>query len=94
MQATATRCQMPEPVEVWNGAAGDIIMDYSKLRSKIIEKYGSQRRFAKDINKSVQTVSRKMTGEVDFSKSDIIEWSSKLDIDTPEIGIYFFTPKV
>lgn len=63
---------------------------YNKLRGRIIEKYGSQRAFARELGMSYVAVSNKMTGKVGFSQDDIIEWMNLLDIKTKDVGEYFF----
>lgn len=65
--------------------------DYSKLRGRIIEKYGSCRRFAREIGASEQIVSLKLRGERGFTQADIKVWAEALDIDSSEYGTYFFT---
>ena len=64
---------------------------YSKLRGKIIEKYGCLRNFSEQIGISMTSLSKKMTGKVGFSQNDITEWSAVLGIDKSEYGDYFFT---
>lgn len=64
---------------------------YNKLRGRITEKYGNQGKFADALEKSENTVSRKLNGVVAFSHDDIVIWSGMLDIDNSEIGEYFFT---
>ena len=68
-------------------------MTYSKLKGRIIEKYGSQKQFASQLSISNVTLTRKMTGKAGFSQNDILEWCKALDIDTDEIGLYFFSGK-
>jgi hypothetical protein len=65
---------------------------YNKLRGRIIEKYGSQEKFALSVGISTVTLSRKMSGKTGFSQKDIEEWSApdKLDIQKNEYGEYFF----
>ena len=63
---------------------------YSKLRGKIIEKYGSQEKFAKEIGISRVSMSKKLNGKAGFSQKDIQEWSKLLCIDCSEYGTYFF----
>jgi len=69
-------------------------MDYSKLRGRIVEKFGSMRAFSTALGTQVQQVSRKINSDVGFTKEDIFRWCELLDIQTEEIGIYFFTLKV
>lgn len=66
-------------------------MEYSKLRGRIVEKYGTMTAFAEKLNIKVQTVSRKLNSDVGFTKDDILVWSELLDIPKEEIGIYFFS---
>lgn len=66
-------------------------MEYSKLRGRIVEKYGTMTAFAEKLNIKVQTVSRKLNSDIGFTKDDILVWSDLLDIPKEEIGIYFFS---
>lgn len=68
--------------------------DYSKLRGRIIEKYGSQSNFAKEFGVSENTFSQKMNNKMRFTSDDIIEMSKLLSIPQDEVGFYFFTRKV
>ena len=63
---------------------------YSKLKGRIIEKFGSQKAFCRAINRPENTVSRKLNNIIPFSQDDIREWSETLNIDVSEYGIYFF----
>ena len=42
---------------------------YNKLRGRIVERFGSQEKFAETLKKSNVSVSRKMNGKVGFSHS-------------------------
>ncbi len=64
---------------------------YNKLRGKIVEMFGSQKEFSKQINLSEQSVTAKLNGRSDFSQEDIIRWSNALEIRLDEIGAYFFS---
>ncbi|OUP19132.1 DUF739 family protein [Gemmiger sp. An194] len=68
--------------------------DYSKLRGKIIEKYGSQNVFASKYGVSVNSLSRKMNNKTRFTSDDIVRISELLEIPKERVGEYFFTPKV
>lgn len=70
------------------------MFDYSKLRGRIVEKFGSCEAFAKQLNITNVTVSKKLNNKSGFSLEDIILWTEKLDIHKNEIGVYFFTLKV
>ena len=68
--------------------------DYSKLRGKIVEKYGNQSNFASALGISENTLSLKMNNKVRFTTDDITTISRLLEIDAGEIGRYFFALKV
>ena len=70
--------------------------DYSKLLGRIIEKFGSQRNFAKALGRAENTISKKLNNQMPITTGDINEWSKPemLDIEHHKIGVYFFTPKV
>lgn len=63
---------------------------FSKLKGRIIEKFGSQRAFAHHLGITEQTVTNKIKGKSSFSSSDIRTWSLELAIPVDEIGGYFF----
>ena len=63
---------------------------YQLLRAKIIEKYGSQGKFADVIGLSEVSISRKLNESVGFSKDDILKWCELLEIKQEDIGRYFF----
>lgn len=63
---------------------------YNKLRGRIIEKYGTQEKFAEALGISKQSLSFKMTGKTGFSQRDIIKWCEVLGIEQERISEYFF----
>ena len=65
--------------------------NYNKLKSKIIEKYGTQREFAKAFGITNIAFSRKLNNQSRFSTDDIIVIVDMLDIPENEITEYFFT---
>lgn len=65
--------------------------DFSKLKGRIVEKYGSQTQFAKAMNTYTTVINRKLLGKVSFTHDEIVKWCYMLDIPEDEIGIYFFT---
>lgn len=71
-----------------------LAFNYSKLKGRIVEKYGSQRAFAQALGQKDQTISRKLNNTVGITKEEIIEWSAKLGIDSAEYGAYFFAKEV
>ena len=68
-------------------------MDYSKLRGRIVEKYGSLTEFSRKISISRTSLDYKLHGKIKVSRDDVLEWSKLLDIQPEEIGVYFFTEK-
>ena len=68
--------------------------DYSKLRGKIVEVFGTMSKFACAMSYSERTISLKMNGKIDFTQSDIAKAVSLLGLRDEEIPTYFFTNKV
>ncbi len=70
--------------------------DFSKLRGRIIEKFGSIKAFAKAYGLSSVTMSNKLNNKVVISPDDIVRMSSPkfLDIQPSEYHLYFFVVKV
>jgi len=71
-----------------------MIFDYSKLRGRIVEKYGTQCEFAKAFGISNNSMSRKLNNKNSFSVDDIIKITQMLDIQPKDVSSYFFTEKV
>ena len=67
--------------------------DYSKLRGRIIEKFGTIGNFQKHLNISNVVLSKKMNNRVRLSHDDITQWADLLEIPMDQIGVYFFTHK-
>lgn len=68
--------------------------DYSKLRGRIVEKYGSQMAFSKAMNISERTLSLKMSGKIAWKQSEICLALNLLALSGNDIKDYFFTLKV
>ena len=71
-----------------------MVFDYSRLRGRIIERFGSQREFANHLGVSEQTITSKMTSKTFLGQDDIIAWSEALDIEANDIGSFFFAKKL
>lgn len=71
-----------------------MIFDYSKLCGRITEKYKTQGNFAKAMGPSESTISAKLNNKYEFSQSEIIRAVEVLELNSADIPIYFFTPKV
>ena len=64
--------------------------DYSKLRGRIIEKYGTLSKFADESGISLVVISNKLNNKSGFNRKDIEQWSKLLDIPGNEYDLYFF----
>jgi len=70
--------------------------DYSKLRGRIIEKFGSIKAFAEAYGISPVAMSYKLNGKIAISMDDIVKMSAPefLDIHPSKYHTYFFKKKV
>lgn len=70
--------------------------DYSKLRGRITEKFGTIKNFAKAFGISHVTMSYKLNNKIVISMDDIVKMSRPelLDIKPIEYHLYFFKLKV
>ena len=68
--------------------------DYSKLRGKIIEKFGSQMSFAKAMDISERTLSLKMSGKRTWKQPEICLAINLIGLSNEDISDYFFALKV
>lgn len=62
---------------------------FVKLRSKIMEIFGTQEEFSKAIGQSRVTVSQKLNGKIPFNSIEIKDWCKLLYIPEKKSGIYF-----
>lgn len=72
------------------------MINQAKLRGRIIEKFGSQKAFAKVYGISENAMSKKIQGTTAISLADIEKMSAPdlLDIKAEEYPVYFFADKV
>lgn len=68
--------------------------DYSKLRGRIKEKFGTQSAFAKAMGLSDVSVSNKLNNNVEWGQEEIEKSVMILNIAYSDIHSYFFTHKV
>lgn len=73
---------------------GILVFDYSKLRGRIVEKYGSNYEFAAALGLKSSLLSARLNQTTPFKMAEIKRAQELLDIDPAEIGQYFFTLKV
>lgn len=71
-----------------------MVFNYSKVRGKIKEVFGTQSAFADAMGISAITLSAKLNNKVQWKSSEIDKACELLKIAKEEIPIYFFTPKV
>lgn len=70
------------------------VFDHSKLRGRIVEKYGTLNAFYAQLPITSDMAYRKVNGKSGLSRQDILDWCRLLDIELQDIPIYFFTLKV
>lgn len=63
---------------------------FRRLRGKIVEVFDTQSAFADKIGVTEQTVTAKLNGRSEFSRTDIVTWSNALGISNEQVGYYFF----
>lgn len=68
--------------------------NYDKLKGRIIEKCGTQKRFAELMGWSERTTSLKLNNEVPFTQVDITKATRILELGDEDIQPYFFKLKV
>lgn len=67
-----------------------IEFDYSKLRGRIREIYGSYSKLSDELSFTTVTLSRKLNGKGYFGGDEIIELADALNIKEEDINDYFF----
>lgn len=65
--------------------------DYSKLKSKMVEKGYNQETLAKAINMGINSLSHKLNNKYPFKSQDMSDICRVLEINPVDIGIYFFS---
>lgn len=72
------------------------MFDFSKLRGRIVEKFGTCAAFAAAVGLQAPALSDRLNNRVQIDAEEIILWSrpEMLDIPAEEIHVYFLTPKV
>jgi hypothetical protein len=91
---TSSKLKAVETQKTKYGRRSEKMIDFSKLRGRIVEKYGSVGAFAGAVEMSRAQVSHKLNGRADFNSRDIIKWCDVLEIEPGEVYDYFFTRKV
>ena len=81
-------------MELNYGMMDSSAFDHSKLRGRIIEKFGTLKAFYEKLPITSDMAFRKFSGRSGLSRIDILEWCELLDISISEIPAYFFVLKV
>jgi len=68
--------------------------DYSKLRGKIRETYGTEMAFAEAMQMSRTTISMKLNGKYEWKTPQIVRACKLLEIPLEQSAQYFFAEKV
>ena len=68
--------------------------DYSKLRGRIKELFGTQSNFAKAVGINKGLLSRTLNNSREFSQKEINKSCTELKLSPEQIPLYFFAPKV
>lgn len=68
--------------------------DYSKLRGRIVEKFGTLENFSKEVKISNHTISKYMNNKIPWKQTNISKAVQVLEIPPEEIPSYFFTLNV
>lgn len=68
--------------------------DYSKLKGRIVEKFGTQSAFAKALGVSERTLSLKLHNRIYFRQDEINKALKLLEINATDARDYFFNQLV
>lgn len=71
-----------------------MLVDTSKIRGRIVEKFLTYGSFAEAIGKETRFVSAYLNHQRTLSQTDIFDWARALDISNDEIPRYFFAEEV
>jgi hypothetical protein len=70
------------------------IFNYQKLKGRIIEQLETNGKFAELMEWSRPTLSRKLTGESEWTQGEIYKACKILTIELSELHLYFFVESV
>lgn len=68
--------------------------NFSKLRGRIKERFGSEKAFAIALDIAPSNLSARLNGKIHWGADEIKRVSDLLEIPDEEMVAYFFTPKV
>lgn len=64
--------------------------DYSKLKGRITEVFGTCVKFAESLGKTNTYVSLTLNNRRYLQQNEVVEWANKLCIADDDIGAYFY----
>lgn len=67
-----------------------MIFNYSKLRGRIREKFGTEGAFASAMGISTVSLSGRLNNKLSFEQPEMIKAGKLLDIPIEELAFYFF----
>lgn len=65
-------------------------MNRNKLRGRIVEKFGTQEKFAEALGITPGTLSQKLKNKSELKREEISKWCELLEISTDDLQSYFF----
>lgn len=70
--------------------------DFSKLRGRIVEKFGTCAAFADAVGIPKSALSARLSNKIAIDSDEMMVWSQPhlLDIPLEEVHVYFLTPTV
>lgn len=68
--------------------------DYSKLKGRITEKFGSYKNLVPHLSYGESSLSAKLNNNSRFSQPDMLELANVLEIDDKSFAAYFFKLRV
>ena len=71
-----------------------MVFDYSKLKGRIIEKFGTVSAFAESMGYAQSGLYISIKHGKPISSKRIIEMTDALEIESKDVGEFFYTPKV
>lgn len=69
-------------------------MDNSKLKGKIVEVFGTRRKFAKAMGISEQRMNLRINGDMDWKTPEIVKACNLLGIELKDAWEYFLVEKL
>ena len=71
-----------------------MVFNYSKLNGRIVERFGSQAKFAEAMGISEHIISQKVNNKTTWKNTEIHKACELLGIQNSEVGQYFFNREV